>query len=250
MHTRSRASTRQDKMRLKGKVALVTGASSGIGKAIAGLFAKEGAEVILAAKDTRKLKAVQKEIQKEGGRAFSVSMDITKRNQVYNSIKTIIKKYGRVDILVNNAGIARWDPIENVSDRDFDEHMLVNVTGYYNCIKAVVPYMVKRKSGAILNIISGSGKNARAGTVAYSTSKFGAAGLSDAVHEDLKKYGINVTAIYPGKTDTPIHDAYLKKSDPKRKKFLRPEDVAKLVIYAATLPPYAKLKEVSLRPEE
>src|SRR3989344_3521480 len=205
-------------MKLKDKVALVTGASSGIGKAIAESFAREGAFVVLTAKHLAKLK----------------------------NVENIIKKFKKIDILVNNAGIAIWNPIQEVTDKEFDDHININLIGYYNCIKAVLPYMLKRKSGTIINIISGSGKAARKGSVAYAASKFGSAGLSDAVFEDVKDKGINVTALYPGKTNTPIHDKYFTKEE--RKKFLKPEDVANLALYVAALPSNVKIKEVSIRP--
>ncbi|MBS3102352.1 SDR family oxidoreductase [Candidatus Woesearchaeota archaeon] len=233
-------------MKLKDKVALVTGASSGIGKAIAESFAREGAFVVLTAKHLAKLKNVENKIKLNNGKAHSMLMDATNRKQIKTSIEKIIKKFKKIDILVNNAGIAIWNPIQEVTDKEFDDHININLIGYYNCIKAVLPYMLKRKSGTIINIISGSGKAARKGSVAYAASKFGSAGLSDAVFEDVKDKGINVTALYPGKTNTPIHDKYFTKEE--RKKFLKPEDVANLALYVAALPSNVKIKEVSIRP--
>ena len=235
-------------MKLKNKVALATGASSGIGRAIAEKFAYEGALVILTARHLDKLKITQKTIEKNKGRAYSIAMDTTDRNQIKNSIKEIIEKFKKIDILVNNAGIAIWNSIQDVTYKEFDDHVNINLIGYFNCIKEVLPFMLERKSGAIINIISGAGKRARSKTVAYTASKFGQAGLSDAVFEDVKYKGISLTAIYPGKTVTPIHDKYIPKNDAKRKKFLKPEDIASLALYVATLPPRAKIKEVSIRP--
>jgi len=231
-------------MQLKNKVALITGASSGIGKETAKLFAKEGALVILTARDLEKLKEVQKGIEKNNGCADSFSMDITNREQVKETLKNIIEKYNKIDILVNSAGIAIWGSIEDVSYKEFDDQVNFNLTGCFNCIKEIVPYMLKAKSGNIVNIITSTVKNTKSGRVAYAASKYGQAGLSIAVHEDLKDKGISVVAVYPSKTNTPIHDPYIRKDDPQREKMLKPEEVAKVVLEAALIPLEKDIKEL------
>ena len=235
-------------MKLKNKIALITGAGSGIGKAIAELFAKEGVIVILIARNINNLKKVQKEIIENNGNAESFEMDITNREQIKNTIKNIINKYKKIDILVNNAGIARWGSIEEVSYEDFDEQVKVNLTGYFNCIKEVVPFMLKQKSGSIINIITSTVKKTKADRVAYAASKYGQAGLSNAVHEDLKEKGIAVVAVYPGKTDTPIHDPYIDRDDVSREKMLKAEEVAKIVLEAALIPAEKDVKELVINP--
>lgn len=235
-------------MQLKDKVVLVTGASSGIGKEVAKRFAKEGALVILTARSLDKLKEVQKEIENNNGKAESYSMDITDRNQINETIKNIIKKYNKIDILVNNAGIIKPGSIEEVSYEDFDAHVNVNLLGYFNCIKETVPYMLKEKSGNIVNIITSTVKNTKARRLAYAASKYGQAGLSNALHEDLKDKGISVVAVYPGKTDTPIHDPYMDQDDPKREKMLKPEEVAEVVLEAALMPAENDVKELIINP--
>ena len=137
---------------LKGKVALITGASSGIGKAIAEKFAEEGALVILTARHLDKLKEAQKEIENNNRKVDSFLMDITSREQVKETLNKIIKKHNKIDILVNNAGIAVWNSIEDVSYKEFGEHININLAGSFNCIKEVLPYMLKQKSGSIINI--------------------------------------------------------------------------------------------------
>jgi short-subunit dehydrogenase len=223
-------------MQLKNKVALITGASSGIGKETALLFAKEGALVFLTARNLDKLKFVENEIKTQGGKAESYSMDITSRVQIQNILNEIIKKHNRIDILVNSAGIVKWGSIEDTFYEDFDEQVKFNLTGSFNTIKEVVPYMIKQKSGNIVNIITSTVKNTKAGRVAYAASKYGQAGLSNAVHEDLKDKGISVVAVYPSKTDTPIHDPYIGKDDPERKTMMKPEQVAKVILEAALMP--------------
>ena len=235
-------------MQLKDKVVLVTGASSGIGKEVAKRFAKEGALVILTARSLDKLKEVQKEIENNNGKAESYSMDITDRNQINETIKNIIKKYNKIDILVNNAGIIKPGSIEEVSYEDFDAHVNINLLGYFNCIKETVPYMLKEKSGNIVNIITSAVKNTKSRRLAYAASKYGQAGLSNALHEDLKDKGISVVAVYPGKTDTPIHDPYMDQDDPKREKMLKPEEVAEVVLEAALMPAENDVKELIINP--
>ena len=151
-------------------------------------------------------------------------------------MKKIIEKYKKIDILVNDAGIARWGSIEEVSPEDFDEQVKVNLIGYFNCIKEVVPIMVKQKLGSIVNIITSTVKKTKSGRVAYAASKYGQAGLSNAVHEDLKEKRISVVAVYPGKTNTPIHDPYIDKYDVSREKMLKAEEVAKVVLEAVLSP--------------
>jgi len=236
------------KMLLKNKIALITGASSGIGKETTKLFAKEGALAILTARSIGKLKEAEEEIKSIGGKAESYSMDITNREQVKSTIEKIIEKHKKIDILINNAGIAVWNSIEDVSYKEFDNHISINLTGSFNCIKEVVPYMLKQKSGSIVNIITSTVKNTKAKRVAYAASKYGLAGLSNAVHEDLKDKGISVVAVYPGKTNTDAHDSYMSKDDPKRKEMLKPEEVAEVVLKAALTPPEKDIKEIAINP--
>ena len=231
-------------MLLKNKIALITGASSGIGKATALLFAKEGALVILTARHLDKLKLVEKEVKGNYGKAESYSMDITDRKQVKETIKKIIEKYKKIDILVNSAGIVKWGSIEETSYEDFDNQINFNLTGSFNTIKEIIPYMIKQKSGSIVNIITSTVKNTKAGRAAYAASKYGQAGLSNAVHEDLKNKGISVVAVYPSKTNTPIHDPYVSKNGPERKNMLKPEQVAKVILEAALIPAKKDVKEL------
>ena len=235
-------------MQLQNKTALITGASSGIGKETALLFAKEGALVVLTARNIDKLKEVENEIKNNNGKAESYSMDITDRNQVYTVISQVIKDNGRIDILVNSAGIVKWSSIEDTSYEDFDEQVKFNLTGSFNTIKETAPIMIKQKSGNIVNIITSTVKKTKSGRVAYAASKYGQAGLSNAVHEDLKDKGISVVAVYPSKTNPPIHDPYMSKDDPQREKMLKPEKVAEVVLEAALIPTEKDVKELVVNP--
>jgi len=232
------------KMQLKNKIAVITGASSGIGKETAKLFAKEGALVILTARHLDKLKEVQKEIENNNNCADSFEMDITNRKQIKDTIEKIIEKYNKIDILVNSAGIVVWGSIEDTTYKDFDEQVLFNLTGSFNTIKEVVPYMIKQKFGNIVNIITSTVKKTKSGRVAYAASKYGQAGLSNAVHEDLKNKGISVVAIYPSKTNTSIHDAYMSKDDPKRQTMLKQKQDEEVILEAALIPTNKDVREL------
>lgn len=231
-------------MQLKNKIALITGASSGIGRETAKLFAKEGALVILTARHLDRLKEVQKEIENNNGKAESYSMDITNREQLKDTIKKIVDKHKKIDILVNSAGIVVWGSIENTAYKDFDEQVLFNLTGTFNTIKEIAPIMINQKSGHIINIITSTVKKTKSGRVAYAASKYGQAGLSNAVHEDLKDKGISVIAVYPSKTNTPIHDPYIGKYDPERETMLKPDKVAEVILEAALIPTENDVKEL------
>jgi 3-oxoacyl-[acyl-carrier protein] reductase len=230
-------------MKLNGKVALITGASSGIGKETSILFSKEGALVVLASRNVNNLELIENQIKKDGYKAISYKLDISERKQVKDVISSIIGQFDKIDILVNCAGIVKWGSIEDTSYGDFDENIRVNLTSSFNTIKEVVPYMVNQRGGTIINVITSTVLNTKSGRVAYAASKYGQAGLSNAVHEDLKSKGISVVAVYPGKTDTPIHDPYMDTNNPERKNMLKPAMVAEKILEAALIPP-GGLKEI------
>jgi NAD(P)-dependent dehydrogenase (short-subunit alcohol dehydrogenase family) len=233
-------------MKLDGKIALITGASSGIGKETSILFSKEGALVILASRNLKKLKLIEEIIHNKGNKAKSYQINITERKQVKDAISNIIGEFKKIDILVNCAGIVKWGTIKDTSYEDFDENISVNLTGSFNMIKEVAPYMIRQNSGSIINVISSTVKNTKSGRVAYAASKYGQAGLSNAVHEDLKGKGISVVAVYPSKTDTPIHDPYIDTKNPERKNMLNPIQVAKKILEAALIPP-SEIKEIIIK---
>ena len=226
---------------LKNKTALITGASGAIGGAIANKLSSLGANVILTDKIKEKIDDLEKKL---GPNSLGLIADLSKDEEIDNLYNESIKKFKSIDILVNNAGIARWGSIEEVTYEDFDEQVKFNLTGTFNTIKEITPMMIKQKSGNIVNIITSTVKKTKSGRVAYAASKYGQAGLSNAVHEDLKEKGISVVAVYPGKTNTPIHDNYIKQDDPVRNEMLKPEEVAEVVLEAALIPTEDDVKEL------
>ncbi len=232
---------------LTGKVVLVTGGGSGVGAATAKLFASEGAKVAIAGRDVNKLKAVAAETPD----IFVVGADVTDPNAVEDLVKQVTAHFGKIDILVNNAGV-------NIKPRKFRELTLenwrklvaTNLDGAFFCMKAVLPQMLERKDGVIVNINSVSGKRAYplAGA-GYAAGKFGLHAAAGCLAAEEIDSGIRVSSIYPGEIDTPILD---ERPTPvtaeQREKILKPEDVARAVLFVATLPPHVSVPELIIKP--
>ncbi len=193
---------------LKGKVAIVTGAARGIGKAIAKKLAEVGATVVLNdIEDNRgQLKKLKEEIEAYKGQAFIFEADVSHYLQVSEMVDAILQRYGKIDILVNNAGILRRRAsIEEIDEKEWDLVMAVNVKGVFNCSKAVLETMKKRRYGKIVNISSSAGRStSELGGAHYTASKAAVLGLSRHLARESAPYGINVNAICPGLIDTPM----------------------------------------------
>lgn len=184
---------------LKGKTAIVTGATRGIGKAIALKLAKLGANVVINYRSSlASAEQVIKEIENDGGFAFAVKADISSYNEAETLIKETVKRYGTVDILVNNAGITKDALILRMKEEDFDNVINTNLKGTFNCIKHTAPIMLKHKSGKIINISSVIGIIGNAGQANYAAAKAGIIGLTKATAKELGSRGITVNAVAPG----------------------------------------------------
>ena len=189
--------------RFENKIVLVTGAGRGIGASIAKRFASEGAEVIVnySGNDEAAQKTVD-EITATGGQAQKYKCSVNDSESVKVMIDEIIKKFGRIDILVNNAGITKDGLMLRMTDEDFDRVIDVNLKGTFNCTKYVSKYMLKQKSGKIINISSVVGLSGNAGQVNYSASKAGIIGITKSAAKELSSRGISVNAVAPGYVDT------------------------------------------------
>lgn len=226
---------------LTGKVALVTGASRGIGAQIAKSLAEEGASVIVNYNGSKeKAQAVADEIQAAGGTAEIYQCSVSDYTACGEMIQELIRKYGHIDILVNNAGITRDGLLMKMSEEDFDEVVETNLKGAFNTIRHMSRYFLKQRSGKIINISSVSGILGNAGQANYSASKAGIIGLTKSVARELASRGIHVNAIAPGFIATDMTDAMPEDAKKKMtetiplKRIGTPKDIADMAVFLAS----------------
>ncbi len=184
-------------------VLLVTGASSGIGEATARLFARRGYRVALAARRLERLQALAEEIRQAGGEALVVCSDCTRLEQVQNMVQQTLAEWGRIDVLFNNAGFGRLDWLENLDPvEDIQAQVQLNLIGLIQTAQAVLPHMIARREGHIINMSSVAGLFATPTYSVYAATKFGVRGFTEALRREAAIYGIHVSAIYPGAVET------------------------------------------------
>jgi 3-oxoacyl-[acyl-carrier protein] reductase len=225
---------------LQGRVALVTGASQGIGRACALALAKDGAKVALAARNLEKLKGVVAEIQNAGGEAAAFQSDVANEDEIKAGVKAAIERFGKIDILVNNAGITRDGLVLRMKRADWDAVIATNLTGAHLCIQAVLGSMLKQRWGRIVNITSVVGEIGQAGQANYAASKAGLIGLTMAVAREVASRNITVNAVAPGYIETAMTESLpgelkdtLLKSIPLGR-IGREEDIAAAVRFLAS----------------
>jgi 3-oxoacyl-[acyl-carrier protein] reductase len=229
---------------LNEKTILVTGASRGIGLAIAERAGRMGASVAICARDARRLEEARNQLKNQGIRCFAQAADVTSAKEAAMMVQETGAELGPIDILVNNAGMGIFRPTHELSEEDWDTVMNTNLKGVFLMSRAVVPAMIERGSGQIINIASLAAKNAFAGGAAYCASKWGLLGLTHAMVEDLRGYGIRVAAVCPGSVDTEFSPHTGKDAS----RMLKAEDVANVVAMMLTENPRAFTSEVNLRP--
>ena len=228
--------------RLKHKIAIVTGSSSGIGKAIALRFAREGATVVVAARRFYKCEETVAHIEAAGGRAVAIQTDIADECQVEQLIAETVRRYQRLDILVNNAGTFGGRQIAETSTDTFDEVMGTNVRGTFFCCRAGFTQMKKQSGGTILNMSSVAGVQAWSGTGTYSASKHAILALSKSLADEGRAYGIKVSAICPGGVAEELVDATVEARAGSEK--IDPFDIAETALYLACLGPQAVVHQL------
>jgi len=230
---------------LAGQVAVITGAGSGIGAAIARKMGRMGAVAVVCGRTRDTLQSTATAISQAGGQAEVIECDVTDLASVESLAKRVDRRFGRVDILVNNAGIGgSGSPLHQLSPETWDQVLNTNLRGVYYCIRSFAPLMIRANRGHIVNISSLAGKNPLPNGAAYSASKWGLNGLSYSVAEELRVHSIRVSVVCPGSVQTEFSPHSAKNSA----KMLQPDDVAHVVAMLVTQAPQAFASEILLRP--
>ncbi len=233
---------------LDGKVVIITGGSSGVGKATGKKLGQEGAIVVLVARGEERLLKAKEELRKEGIEVHIHKADVSSENDVKRVVSEVLAYYKRIDILINNAGLGYTGPVEDLEVEKYDQMMNTNMKGVFLFTKHVLPSMKKDKSGYILNIASGAGKNGIKNMASYCASKFAVGGFSEAVALEAKPYDVRVSVLYPGSINTDFHKnirADFKEEDGRTMQ--QPEDIAETVYHILTCPTRYWIFELTTR---
>ena len=240
---------------LKNKVAIITGASSGIGYATSLTLSKAGIRVAVGARRTERLQELEKQIIKNNGEILVQKTDVTRKSDCDSLVNTIVEKWGKVDILINNAGLMPLSYFKNGKVEEWEQMIDVNIKGVLYCTSAVVPYMVEKKSGHIINISSVAGRIVFAGGSVYCATKHAIAALSEGLRKELSPtYNIRVTCIEPGAVETELLESITDESmtgfiqATKNMETLRSDDIANAILYAVQAPRHVNVNEILVRP--
>jgi NADP-dependent 3-hydroxy acid dehydrogenase YdfG len=242
---------------LEGRVALVTGASSGIGAATAALFASAGARVALAARRTDRLSELVERVRHAGGEAIAVQADVADRTSAEHMVAITVERFGRLDVLVNNAGVMMLAPFADGNPDEWRQMMDVNVLGLLYATRAAVPHLRRSGRGDIVNVSSVAGRIAFAGGAVYTATKFAVVGFSETLRKELLRDKIRVTSIEPGAVETELVEHV---TDPAARKQidawqaqmrqLQSGDIAAAILYAVSQPPHVSVNEILVRPTD
>ena len=240
---------------LRDKVVIVTGASSGIGYATALALSKAGAKVAAGARRVDKLESLKKEVQENGGEILIKNLDVTKKEECDSFINLVTKTWNRIDILINNAGIMPLSFFKNLKISEWEEMIDVNLKGVLFCTAAVVPHMITKKTGHIVNISSVAGRIIFPAGSVYCATKHAITAFSEGLRQELsQRYNIKVTCIEPGVVSTELPNTITDKSlesfveSVKKMESLKAEDIANAIIYSIESPHYLNINEILLRP--
>jgi len=240
---------------IKDKVAIVTGASSGIGYATALTLSKSGAKVAIGARRTDKLLELENKIRQNGGEAFSQKLDVTKKSDCNSFVDATIKKWGGVDILVNNAGLMPLSFVKNLKIDEWDQMIDVNIKGVLYCTAAVIPHMYAKKSGHIINISSVAGRIVFPSGSVYCATKHAVTAFSEGLRQEFStRSNIRVTCIEPGVVSTELTNTITDESlqsfveTSKKMNSLNAEDIANAILFAVEAPSHVNINEVLIRP--
>lgn len=234
--------------KLAGKVAIITGASAGIGKASAIALAQEGAHLVLTARRQQRLEELSAAVRQAGGKAVSIVGDASKEEIALRCVDTAINTFGTVDILINNVGVGNYKNLVDTSAADYDEMVDTNIRSTFLFTRHTAPVMIKQGSGTILMISSMAGLYGFAGEAVYCATKFAQVGFAQALDKELRPYGIKVGVICPGgvKTEFALGKGRTEQSVAESG-MLEPEDVAGAVLLACTQSPGSRIIEIQMR---
>jgi NAD(P)-dependent dehydrogenase (short-subunit alcohol dehydrogenase family) len=230
---------------LRGRAAVVTGGSKGIGRAIAQALAGAGLNVVITSRHEDEVVAAAQEMTAAGGgRVLGVRCDVRDHEDVRRMVETTVAELGGLDVLVNNAGVGGFAPVDEMEVEQWDQILETNLSGVFYCCREAIPHM-RGKGGWIINIASLAGKNPFAGGAAYNASKFGLVGFSEALMLDVRQQGIRVNYIMPGSVNT-----YFNGKEPSEKNewMIQPEDIARLVLELLRFPSNALPSRIEIRP--
>ena len=240
---------------LRDKVVIVTGASSGIGYATALALSKSGAKVAAGARRVDKLESLKNEVQENGGEILIKNLDVTKKEECDSFINLVTKTWNRIDILINNAGIMPLSFFKNLKISEWEEMIDVNLKGVLFCTAAVIPHMITKKTGHIVNISSVAGRIIFPAGSVYCATKHAVTAFSEGLRQELsQRYNIKVTCIEPGVVSTELPNTITDKSlEPfvesvKKMESLKAEDIANAILYSLDSPHYLNINEILLRP--
>ena len=235
-------------MELKNKIAVVTGASKGIGRQIALDLAKSGCHLAVAARSKNLLETLREEVTSHDVDCHVFAGDMTVEEDIKNLVTSTVERFHRIDILVNNAGIGRLLPIAELSTRDCDDMFDLNVRGAFIATRECLPFLRAAGESAVVNVVSLAGKNAFVGGGGYSATKHALLAFSRCLMLEERKNGLRVLAICPGSVDTNFSDERRDPNDPKRDRILKPKEVADSILFMLKLPQSAMISEIDIRP--
>jgi len=235
-------------MQIQDKVAVVTGASKGIGRTTAMRLAEAGAKVAISARSAGLLEQVAEEIRKNGGECLTFAGDMTDEEQIKTFAEEVKRTYGRMDILVNNAGLGIFKPIAGMPTSDWDKMFNLNARGLFIMTRESLPYLRAAGESVVVNVASLAGKNAFVNGGGYAATKHAVIAFSRCLMLEERKNGMRVLAICPGSVDTPFFDGHHDADDPKRDRILKPEDVADSILHMIRMPQRAMVSEIDIRP--
>jgi len=230
-------------MHLEDKVAIVSGGSRGIGRSIARALAAQGATVIITARNQDTLVRTVAELRKDKANVEGLVADVGDEAQVTHLVQHVVHTHGRVDILVNNAGVGVFKPVADLTVGEFDRMWATNMRGVFLLTKAVLPHMIRGKSGEIVNIASLAGKNSFKGGAGYCATKWALRGFASSLMLEVREHNIRVVTVFPGSVETSFST-----SGKKGNNITQPEDVADAVIFAVTAPGRSMFSEIDVRP--